>query len=297
MASISTPSPVVVGVDGSPSSLVALDYAAAWAVRRRAPLRLVHAFLPVYSFEPYGRFLPSEPARDHVRAAVDAWLRELVDKLHRDHPDLIGVQAVQSSGQSASVLIEESRRAAATVIGCRGIGGFQELMLGSTSAQLATHGYGPVVVVRPPVAVAPGPEQPRPHRTAGPVLACYDGSPASEAALHFAAEEAALRHAMLVVAHAHDGDEQAAKQLLVEAVDPWADDYPGQPIELRPIFSEHPEYALVEASRKAALTVVGCRGRGGFAGLLLGSVSRTLVHHAYGPVAVIHPAEHRKEEK
>jgi nucleotide-binding universal stress UspA family protein len=125
------------------------------------------------------------------------------------------------------------------------------------------------------------------------VLTCYDGSPASIAALRFAADEAALRNVPLTVAHVYERDEPAAKQLLIEAVDPWADDYPGKPIELRPVYSRHhPQYALLEASRNAALTVVGARGHSGFAGLLLGSVSRYLIHNAYGPVAVIHPAEH-----
>jgi nucleotide-binding universal stress UspA family protein len=185
-----------------------------------------------------------------------------------------------------------------TEVGCRGLGGFAELMLGSTSAHLATHGHGAVVVVRPAIAVAPGPEQRPPHRTLGPVLACYDGSPASVAALRFAADEAAQRKVPLTVAHVYERDESAAKQLLTDAVAPWADDYPAKPIELRPIYSQHdPQYALLEAARNAALTVVGARGHSGLASLLLGSVTRYLIHHAYGPVAVIHPAQQGKEEQ
>lgn len=297
MASISTPT-VVVGVDGSPSSLEALDYAARWAVRRHAPLRLVHALVPPYGRAPYARFLSPQPSAEHVRSAADNWLRQLADEAGRDHPDLIAIQAVQTTDNSAGALIEESRQALATVVGCRGVGGFAGLMLGSTSAQLAAHGYGPIVVVRPPVVGAPGSQQFRRHRTLGPVLACYDGSPSSEAALRFAADEAALRDAQLVVANVYDRDDTAAKQLLIDAVEPWAADYAGQPIELRSIFSQHhPQYALIEASRKAALTVVGWRGHGGFTSLLLGSVSRSLVHHAYGPVAVVHPAGHETEDR
>lgn len=282
MASISTP-PVVIGVDGSPSSLGALDYAAQWAVRHRTSLRVVHALVPPRVVAPYSVVPVLEPAGD-TRSAADAWLRELAGKVRAEHPDLTGVQAVQTTGHPAAVLIEQSRQAAVTVVGCRGVGGFEELVLGSTSAHLATHGHGPIVVVRP--------LQHHPQGTLGPVLACYDGSPASQAALRFAADEAALRDVPLTVAHVYGGDEPAAKQLLIEAVDPWADEYAGRPIELCPIYSQHhPQYALLEASRHAALTVIGARSHGGITSLLLGSVSRYLIHQAYGPVAVIHPAE------
>jgi nucleotide-binding universal stress UspA family protein len=285
MASNSPP-PVVVGVDGSPSSLGALDYAAEWAVRHRTPLRIVHALVPPRVVAPYSVAPVLEPDGD-TRTAVDAWLRELAGKARREHPNLTGIQAVSATGHPAALLIEQSRQAAATVVGCRGLGGFAELMLGSTSAHLATHGHGPIVIV---------PTEQRRHSPSGPVLACYDGSPAAEAALRFAADEAALRGVPMTVAYVFGGDGPAAKQLLTDAVDPWADEHTGAHIELRPIHSEHdPQYALLEASHNAALTVVGSRGRSGLASLLLGSVSRYLIHNAYGPVAVIHPAEHRKE--
>jgi nucleotide-binding universal stress UspA family protein len=277
---------VVVGVDGSPSSLEALDYAAEWAVRHQTSLRMVHALVPPRVMAPYSVVPVLEPAGD-TRSAIDAWLRELAGKAGREHPHLTGIQAIQTTGHPASVLIEQSRQAALTVVGRRGLGGFAELVLGSTSAHLATHGHGPIVIVPP--------EQ-RPHGISDPVLACYDGSPAAVAALRFAADEAALRGVQLIVAHVYDGDQPAAKQLLIDAVAPWADDYTGNPIDLRPIHSQnHPQYALLEATRNAALTVVGARGHSGFASLLLGSVSRYLIHNAYGPVAVIHPAQQGKE--
>jgi nucleotide-binding universal stress UspA family protein len=298
---MSEPRPVVAGIDGSPSSLVALGYAAALAARRKSPLHLVHGYQrPMYSYDIIGLPLPSEPTEDYVREQVRDVLRDLVGRLRHEHPELVAVQARQIDASPATVLTEQSRTAQVVVVGSRGIGGFSELLLGSVSAQVAAHAYGPVIVVRPPVPdeiIAPGPEQPRHELPLGPVLVGFDGSAASLAALEFAVEEAVQRDVPLIMANVDSHKPKDAEDLLADAARVWAAKHPELSIELRAERGEHAAYTLMQMSRDAALTVVGCRGRGGFAGLLLGSVSRTLVHHAYGPVAVIHPAEHREEEK
>ncbi len=292
---MSEPRPIVVGIDGSPSSLAALDYAAALAERRGAPLHLVHGYqLPSYSYDIIGLPLPSEPTEDGIREQVQNLLRDLVWRLRHEHPHLVDAQAKQIDASPASVLIEQSRTAQVVVVGSRGIGGFSELLLGSVSAQVAAHAHGPVIVVRPPVpdeTIAPGPEQPRHELPLGPVLVGFDGSAASLAALEFAVEEAVQREAPLIMVNVDYRKSRDAENLLTDAAEPWAAKHPELSIELRTERGEHPAHTLLQMSRNAALTVVGCRGLGGFAGLLLGSVSRTLVHHADGPVAVIHPAE------
>jgi nucleotide-binding universal stress UspA family protein len=293
--------PVVVGIDGSPSSLAALDYAAALAARRKAPLHLVQGYQrPMYSYDIIGLPLPSETTENEAREQVQIVLRDLVWRLRHENPDLMSVQARQIDASPASVLIEQSRTAQVVVVGSRGIGGFSELLLGSVSAQVAAHAHGPVIVVRPPVpdeTIAPDPEQPRHELPLGPVLVGFDGSAASLAALEFAVEEAVQRDVPLIMANVDSRKPKDAEDLLADAASVWEAKHPELSIELRAARGEHPAYSLVQMSRDAALTVVGCRGRGGFTGLLLGSVSRTLVHHAYGPVAVIHPAEHREEEE
>jgi nucleotide-binding universal stress UspA family protein len=80
-----------------------------------------------------------------------------------------------------------------------------------------------------------------------------------------------------------------ARRLLAEAVAGWSADYPDVVLEQRPVHEMNTSIALINASREAGLVVVGSRGRGGFVGLLLGSVGRDLVGNAHCPVAVVHP--------
>jgi nucleotide-binding universal stress UspA family protein len=80
-----------------------------------------------------------------------------------------------------------------------------------------------------------------------------------------------------------EGDEA---RVLAEALAGWADKYPDVVVRQR-LVRRGPRRALIDASRRAQLVVVGTRGRGGFAGLLLGSVSQALLHHAAGPVVVV----------
>jgi nucleotide-binding universal stress UspA family protein len=136
------------------------------------------------------------------------------------------------------------------------------------------------------------------------VLLGVDGSPANDPAVGFAFEEAALRGVPLLALHAwshpvstgpgdmqplvYDDVEVSAEEnrVLAEALAGWHDKYPDVTIH-RELVHEGARTALIEATGRAQLAVVGTRGRGGFAGLLLGSVSQAVLHHAACPVAVV----------
>ncbi|NUT20587.1 MAG: universal stress protein [Hamadaea sp.] len=277
--------PVVVGVDGSPSSLAAARYAARLAVRRQTSLDCVLVYQPaVYAYPPMGGMDPGLLADDQVREDLDRMVAHIGDGLRQAYPELTEITARQVPGGPAAALIELSRTAAVTVVGSRGVGGFEQLLLGSVSSQVAAHGQGPVVVVRPVSSASDDDDDAGtdPDPDAGPVLVGVDGSEESQAALRFAAEEAQLRQTSLVLLHATDDG------LPDELLDAAAAEVAGIPVEKRSVASKGVEDTMISASRTAGLTVVGCRGRGGFAGALLGSVSRALTHHGSGAIGVVH---------
>ncbi|NUT33414.1 MAG: universal stress protein [Hamadaea sp.] len=291
--------PIVAGFDGSPGGAAAAEYAAYLAELRGAPLHLIATVdLPLAGFLPIGMHDRYAIDDDEILAEVDTRLSTTVKRLQENHPKLTDITARQLTGGPAAVLVEESSRAAVTVVGSRGLGGFAGLLLGSVSAQLAAHGHGPVVVVRPPVTAAETPQAVTPAPN-GPVIVGVDSSPGAQFALRFAVDEARRRHTRILAVHAFPvsrsatrdqvaREEAAAASVLADAIDPWLRE-PGVEIDRRTVASHNVEKTMIEQSALGGLTVVGSRGVGGFAGLLLGSVSRALVHHAHGPVAVIHP--------
>ncbi|MET7807673.1 universal stress protein [Micromonospora chersina] len=287
--------PVVVGVDGSSTSLTAAEHAARAAVARSRPLHLVHGYL-----HPLGYGVPLNPYDLGVPAPTEEshkMLEQVAAELVGRHPTL-RVEVRQVAGGPGATLVEESRRAELVVVGSRGVGGFAGLLLGSVSNQVAQHAHCPVLVVRPA-------EQPIPVR--GPVLVGVDGSELAGHAVRLAADEAVRRDADLVLVHVRTPERGAvapdaaaeataagqaeSAELLAGAAARIRADHPVLSVVERPVVGASPEQALIEASGEAALVVVGSRGRGGFAGLLLGSVSQALVQHAHCPVLVAHPYE------
>lgn len=285
---------VVVGTDGSASSLDAVASAAREAQARDADLRVVHAFGWPGSSSPPGRS-PLGFTDDEIRALTGPMTARAVERARAVAPR-VNVSHTVVPGDALSVLEEQSRTAQLVVVGSRGTGAFAGLLVGSTGVGLAAHAQCPVVVVRE-----------RPDTTA-PVLLGTDGSPAAQDAVAFAFDEAALRGVGLVALHAwttwnvpvpappDDPKEAYAyrpgmlamdeERLLAEALVGCAERYPQVEVERRSVCSATRQ-ALIDASRNAQLLVVGARGRGGFSGLLLGSVSQAMLHHAHCPVAVV----------
>ncbi|MGQ5637892.1 MULTISPECIES: universal stress protein [unclassified Streptomyces] len=290
--------PVVVGVDGSPSSLDAVETAAHEAVLSGVGLRLVHAFgWPSIHPPPGGP--PWDPARAGVRELVDGTLAEAEQRARGVAPR-VDITREVTVGEPLMVLEIESRTASLVVVGSRGLGAFGSLLLGSTAVHLAAHGRCPVLVARDR------------RKPTGPVLLAVDGSPAGERAVEFAFAEASMRGADLLALHvwntwnerAYEGPgdplnmvvvdidrlREEEQRLLDDTLSPWQTRYPQVTVERRLVRSRI-RPALIEASHDAQLVVAGARGRGGFTGLLLGSVSQALLHHAHCSVAVVRGQE------
>ena len=272
---------IVVGVDGSDGARAALLWAAAEAVRRNSPLEVVHSWIAVGD-----------------QAAARKMVEDAASTATLIYPDLVVTTAVPQMPPAEGVMAA-SQDAAMLVVGSRGLGGFRGLLLGSVSAQCVEHARCSVVVVRDRSLPAelgnglvPGGAQ---------VVVGVDGSAGSTAALRWAAAEAVRRQASLLVVCAWqptplggymvpptEGYEDAADAIVDEAVAIAHRQEPELKVEVKRDFGAAVP-VLVDAAREADLLVVGARGHGGFAGLLLGSTSQAVVRHAPCPVAVVRP--------
>ena len=272
---------VLVGYDGSPDSERALRWAAREARWRGSVLTVCHACAPGQAEAAAG----DGRASDHLQPAGDQNLAKAL----RFAQELMGpgqARPLLAVGPAAHVLCEHSADADMVVVGQRGRGGLPGSLLGSTGQQVCAHARGRVVVVR-------GHWHPAAGYVPGPVVVGADGSAGSRAAITFAAEEAVLAAVPLlaVCALADSPGSLGGAGRMQEAFDRdvarWEKQYPELTI-LRQVTFGPPRTALLEATSGAQLLVVGSRGWGGLKGMLLGSVSQAMLHHARCPVGVVH---------
>jgi len=284
---------IVVGYDTSPESVSAVRWAAGHAAYRGWTLEVVH----VWGF-----------AGREGGGAGDSWLgREVQEQVHRVAAEgaAIAVEAapgvdarpVVLHGPPARVLVERAQGARSVVVGRRGAG-LVNALVGSSATGVLHRARCPVVVVP---AGAPAPAAAR-----GPVVVGFDGSAGSSCALEAAFDQARVLGTDLCVVTAWTAAVETSSAPY------WALGYPSQaPGDVA--FQEaermldtarawaatrrdvevsfdaapgRPSQVLVRRSRHASLVVVGTRGRGGFASLVLGSTSRAVVQRASSPVLV-----------
>ena len=271
---------IVVGVDGSPHSLDALRWAQREAVLRRG--RLVALF--AWGFVP-----PGHAGGGHTFDA--GYGPEEADRLLAESIDAAlgggaGVVRRTVCELPARALLDASARADLLVVGARGVGGFRGLLLGSVSGHCLHHVQVPLAIVRPGAGGAIPKER-------GRIVVGADGSASAQRALDWAVAEAARRGSALDVVRAWDIAYPAvapAGGFPVEwaALEADAQDLVDKLLADRGLAGRatgravqgSPAGTLVRAAAGADLVVVGTRGRGGFAGLLLGSVTHHLAHHA-----------------
>ncbi len=284
---------IVVGIDGSPGGRAALRWAAEEARIRSARLVVAHA----YRLPPVLAGATSHP--EAFEPELHRASRTLLEsELENAAPLLSGlnVDSVLLSGQGPGpALIETAAEASLLVVGARGAGGFLGLRLGSVSEHCARHAPGNVVVV---------PE--RRVEGVGQIVVGVDGSDRAIAALAWAVEEARLRELPVLAVSVYEpysrgpfgaeymeaiapGSERRLHAAAQRALDLSLDGVgPVDDVKVEgAVIAGAPGQVLVEAAREADLLVVGARGRGGFEGLLLGSVSHQCLHHAACPTVVV----------
>ncbi|WP_328666977.1 universal stress protein [Streptomyces sp. NBC_00322] len=290
--------PVVAGIDGSARSLAAADWAAREAALRQAPLRLVHA-------------TPSTPGLVMPVTAAEAWqqvgeevLEHAVADLGERYQDLV-VRSEHVSGRPAETLLSAAASAGLLVVGARGTGGFDGLVMGSVALRTAAAADCPVVVV-PGQAVDTGDEEepPAADGSARVVTGLDAHEPVNETA-DFAFAAARGHDALLRVVHAWalpatsvsplmldlTEEDRATWEdqellLLSDALRAWREKYPE--VAVQPdVRLLHPAMALVTASSGADLLVIGRRTEPRAPEGRLGPVAHAVLHHARCPVAIV----------
>ena len=277
--------PVICGYDGSRDARRAVAWAAAWARDHGTTLRVISADRAV------GRVVQFD---ETARANVEGAMRDQLGELTYDVDTTFSVVADNPVG----ALVAAAEGASAVVVGSRGLTAREDFAMGSTSAGVVEHATCPVIVITPHTPDTP---------PAGPVVLAADGSAAGDPAVAFAFAEAERRRVGVRAVHTvevprlpgaslFDLDELAESVLaedekeVTDALAPHEARHPEVSVDLVLVVGE-PAPTIAAEAADAALLVTGSRGHGGFAGMLLGSVSRRLLQTAPCAVVVVRHAD------
>jgi nucleotide-binding universal stress UspA family protein len=291
MSGESQPRGIIVGVDGSSASRAAVDWAARDAALRGRPLTVVH----VAPTETAAAWI-DVPLPDEYWAAREKRCLEILAEAMSVATGALGPDASVKVEQrlifdsAVPALVAMSKDADLLVVGCRGLGALARMLLGSVSRGLIHHAHCPVAVIHDE-----DPPTERPARA--PVVVGIDGSPSSVSAIEIAFDEASRRGVDVVAVHVCSDDnddlidvgwkdlETIGAEVLSEQLAGWQERSPD--VHVRKVVARtNPARWIIEQSDAAQLIVVGSHGRGGFAGMLLGSVSNSVVQAARVPVIV-----------
>lgn len=287
---------VVVGLDGSEADGPVLDWAADEADRLGSPLRLLHAVDPELQATAYDVLTStSRNFAEQLEQEAHHLLHAAAARARARHPQL-DIATSATADSAAGTLVRLSEQAQRLVIGAPANGRVERVLTGSVALPVVAHAACPVIVVPAGTLVSP------PQR----IVVGVDGSEHSALAVEFALATAhecgasvecvlvrgpGIGHGGALTQEADDDRSKGQSQgtdLLHRTVDPVAQRFPGVPVSMTVRHGSHAK-GLVQAAAgsDADLLVVGSRGRGGFRGLLLGSVSRRVVAHAHCVVAVV----------
>ncbi len=290
---------IIVGVDGSAPSIVALRWAAFEAGRRKAEIIAVSCYsVPVYG-SPEGAVYPTPDDIDMFRESAAAIVGRAVDIVGEIDPTIV-VNGVTAMAAAAIAISDSARQGDEIVVGATGHTGVIDGLLGSVAMSVVHRSHVPVIIVpAKPVAEI--------GSTMAKIVVGVDGSPSSLQALEWAYNEALVSGAELTAVHGwiypYSGEltsvsgprtqmQLDAMEELKAGLESLGPRLNGGALHVHArLIEQTPAEALLEEAADADLVVVGSRGRGAVRSTLLGSVSRTVAHHATCPVAVIRQAE------
>lgn len=297
------PRTITVGLDGSPESRAAAEWAAREARLRGLPLRLVHVWEPVPEPMAQAPLLGAE-THQHWSERIP---RESAEGIRLRHPG-VEVTAEHLSGRPSEVLCEAARAAELVVLGSRGLSGVGGFLVGSVGLAVVAHTDRPVVMVRAGEQAADEHERdpagiPSAATRHRPVVLGLDTDNLDASVIEFAFDAAARRETALRVVHGwnlppyyvygatadlvrYDEVVRLQATALTEALLLWREKYPSVEVveESRP---GSPASHLIDASREASLVVVGRRIRRSPFGVHIGPVTHAVLHHAAAPVTVV----------